>query len=187
MPIGERLFLQVALADHNAGWELLRGELRRKPGATFGCSHTIHEIGFALMRQFEWHEWHSRINAGYLRVSDETYYRPDGFVIPANLVGYGLDRDELEHYAIPMPLVIEVWPRYRQEYVYEHYGEPMRRIRDYQQRGDEEIWLVHSYTHRLTAWRHRSDNGYTKAVFSGGTVQPTALPNVAIDLDRLFD
>lgn len=186
MPIGEQLFLQVALADHHMAWELLRSELRRKPSTTRGCSETIHRIGFALAEQIERTEWHSRINGGYLRVSHETYYRPDGFVIPADRVGYGLDRYELEHYSIPMPLVVEVWPRYRQEYVYEHHGEPMERIRCYKRRGDQEIWLVHSYTHRLTAWRRRSENSYSKLVMNGGMIQPAFLPGVSIDLDSLF-
>jgi hypothetical protein len=187
MPINEHIFQQLALADHNEGWELLGGALRRKPSATSGCSETVHEVGFALMRQMDRNEWHSRINGGYLRVSEETYYRPDGFVIPAALSGFGLDKHrDLERYSIPMPLVIEVWPRYTREYVWEHRGEPAHRIRDYQNRGDEEIWLIHSYNHRLTSWRRRPDGTYEKLVVSGGIVNPAFSPTIEIDLGSLF-
>lgn len=184
--MSERTFLQVALEDHNERWELLRGALRRKPAATFGCSRTVHEIGFAIMKQIDRTEWHSRLNGGYLKVSEDTYYSPDGFVIPVPMVGHGLAWDELEHYAFPMPLLIEVWPRYTREYAWEHREEPVHRIKDYQQRGDEEIWLAHSYTHRLTAWRRRSDGGYTRTIHESGIITSTAVPVVTIDLDALF-
>lgn len=187
MPIGEQLFLQVALDDHHAGWELLTGELRRKPGATSGCSHVVHDLMWMVTRDLHRAEWGCRVNVGYLKVADDTYYRPDGFVMPASMVGYGLDpHQDLEHYAIPVPLALEVWPRYTREYGFEHRGEPMRRIRDYQRRGDAEIWLAHSYRPRLTIWRRSDAGSYTRTIVRGGTVHPVFMPSATVDLDELY-
>jgi hypothetical protein len=46
---------------------------------------------------------------------------------------------------------------------------------------------IHPFDRTLTAWRRQPDGSYTESYYSGGSVQPVALPGVAIDLDTLFD
>ena len=58
--------------------------------------------------------------------------------------------------------------------------------RQYQPRGDLEIWHIHSYQRTLTAWRRQSDGTYAEAVYRQGAVRPVALPGVTIDLTALF-
>ncbi len=60
------------------------------------------------------------------------------------------------------------------------------KVREYQRRGDLEIWRIHPYERTLTAWRRQPDGSYTASTYGGGIVHPVALPNVAIDLDALF-
>lgn len=61
------------------------------------------------------------------------------------------------------------------------------KLREYQRRGDTEIWRIHPYERTLTAWCRQPDGTYTETVQRSGTVQPAALPGVGIELDRLFD
>ncbi len=43
------------------------------------------------------------------------------------------------------------------------------------------------YERTLTAWRRRDDGSYSETVYTGGVVEPVALPGVTIDLGLLFD
>ena len=80
-----------------------------------------------------------------------------------------------------MPLVVEVWsPSTGQSDIEE-------KLREYQQRGDLEIWRIHPYERTLTAWRRQPDGSYTETLYRGGIIEPAAIPNVRIDIDRLFD
>ena len=56
----------------------------------------------------------------------------------------------------------------------------------YQQRGDLEIWRIHSYERTLTARRRQPDGSYEETIHRGGIVTPVALPGVTIDLETLF-
>ena len=60
------------------------------------------------------------------------------------------------------------------------------KLREYQRRGDLEIWRIHPYEHTLTAWRRQPDGSYAESLHTSGTVSPNALPGVTIDLDALF-
>ena len=80
-----------------------------------------------------------------------------------------------------MPFVAEVWSPSTGDYDVEE------KLREYQRRGDPEIWRIHPYERSLTAWRRRPDGTYEQTVQRGGTVQPVALTGVTIDLDAIFD
>jgi Uma2 family endonuclease len=60
------------------------------------------------------------------------------------------------------------------------------KLREYQRRGDLEIWRLHPYERTLTTWRRQPDGGYQESTIRGGAVQPVALPGVTIELGALF-
>lgn len=117
-----------------------------------------------------------------MRRTAENYFIPDVFVIPVELVRplRGL-RNVLEAYDAPLPLVVEVWSPSTGAYDID------TKLPEYQRRGDLEIWRLHPFDRTLTAWRRQPDGSYTENHYTGGLVQPVALPNVTIDLDTLFD
>jgi Uma2 family endonuclease len=80
-----------------------------------------------------------------------------------------------------MPLVVEVWSPSTGD------TDVTDKLRECQERGDVEIWLLHPYERTLTAWRRQPDGSYTETHNTGGIVRPASLPGVAIDLDTLFD
>ena len=87
----------------------------------------------------------------------------------------------LEVYGDPLPLVAEVWMPVIDGYDVDD------KFAEYRQRGDVEVWRLHPYERTLTAWRRQSDGSYAEAEYRGVIVRPVALPNVAVDLDALFE
>lgn len=181
MPVSEKTFRQVALEDPKGHWELYCGNLRQKPGMSVEHNQIMSDLHYTLMSQLDRRQFAVRSNAGHVRVPGQSYYIPDVFVIPVELQEPLWGRRQLEWYAAPLPLVVEIWSPSTGEYDVE------TKLREYQRRGDLEIWRIHPYERTLIAWRRQPDGGYTESSFSGGTLEPVALPNVTIDLDRLFD
>ena len=56
----------------------------------------------------------------------------------------------------------------------------------YRERGDAEIWRLHPFDRDVVAWRRQPDGRYTESRVSGGRVTLLALPDVTIDLDKVF-
>jgi hypothetical protein len=50
-----------------------------------------------------------------------------------------------------------------------------------------EIRRIHPYERTLTSWQRQPDGSYQEAMHRGGSVRPSGLPGVTIDLDRLWD
>ena len=143
---------------------------------------TAFELALRLGNQLDRSQFHVRLGMGHLRRSGENYYIPDVFVIPTELVRpLRGRRDVLEAYEAPLPLVVEVWSPSTGDYDVDS------KLPEYQGRGDLEIWRIHPYERTLTAWRRQPDGSYAEAHYTGGTVQPIALPNLTIYLDTLFD
>lgn len=181
MPVSEQTYLRLALEDPNQ-WELHCGELRRKPAMTAQHNRAAFKLGVRLSQQLDEAHFDVRIGMGHVRRSAESYYIPDVFVIPTELVRPLLGRsDVLETYSEPLPLVVEVWSPSTGAYDLES------KVPEYQRRGDLEIWRIHPFERTLTAWRRQPDGSYSESVLTGGTIQPVALPNVTVDLDTLFD
>jgi Uma2 family endonuclease len=186
MPVSEGTYERVALEDPAGGWELVCGRLRSKPGMTIEHGQTIRSLDHLLVAQLEAAApgvYTVSAGTAKLRIPTSTYYVPDLCVLPLEFVRRKR-RDlpgRLEVYDEPMPLVVEVWSPSTGEYDVE------QKLRDYQLRGDAEIWRVHPYDKTLTAWRRRPDGGYDETVYRSGSVQPVALPGVTIELERLFD
>ena len=78
-----------------------------------------------------------------------------------------------------MPLVVEVWSPSTGDYDVEV------KLREYQQRGDAEIWRIHPYERTLTTWRLQPAGSYEQTVYSTGIIQLVALPGVEIEIGRL--
>jgi Uma2 family endonuclease len=181
MPVSEQTFLQLALEDPGQ-WELHCGILRRKPGMTAEHNYVASKLYFRIRLQLSEDQFDVRLNMGHVRRSSQSYYIPDIFVIPIDLLRpLRGRRDVLEAYTDPLPLVVEVWSPSTGDFDVES------KLPEYQRRGDREIWRVHPFDRTLTAWRRQTDGSYTETTYAGGTVQPVALPNVTIDLDTLFE
>lgn len=180
MPVTEQTFRQLALEDPEGHWELHCGCLRRKPGMSYDHNLVATRLFRQLDRQLDENEFDIRTNAGHVRLSSQSYYIPDVFVIPIELGRPQRGLRSLETYDAPLPLVVEVWSPSTGDFDVE------TKLRQYQQRGDLEIWRIHPYDRTLTAWRHQPDGSYTETVYHGGTVHPVALPAVTIDLEALF-
>ena len=182
MPVSEATYECVALEDPEGRWELVCGRLRSKPGMTAAHNSTIDALHYELHRQLDRNDYVVRADAGRLRISTGTFYVPDLCVIPRGLEDQRLEEasTSLEVYDEPMPLVVEVWSPSTGDYDVEE------KLREYQRRGDLEIWRLHPYERTLTAWRRQPDGSYAEFLYQGGTVQPAGLPRVSIDLDGLF-
>jgi Uma2 family endonuclease len=137
---------------------------------------------FHLMRQLDASQFDVRVNMGHVRRSVESYYIPDVFVVPTDLVRpLRGQRNVLEAYQAPLPLVVEVWSPSTGDYDVDS------KLPEYQRRGDTEVWRIHPFDRTLTAWRRQPDGSYTETLFTGGQVQPIGLPGVVINLETLFD
>ena len=171
-----------ALAEPDRKWELRDGFLREKPPMTAAHNWLAVKLGHFLMSQLDWSAYQVRVDSGRVHRPAATYFIPDLFVVPTVAVTPLLDQpDVLEVYEQPLPLVVEVWSRSTGDY------DVTEKLAVCQQRGDLEIWLVHPYDRTLTSWRRQPDGSYEVQFFREGIVRPVALPNVAIDLERLFD
>jgi Uma2 family endonuclease len=179
--ISNAAYERLALAEPDRKWELRDGYPREKPGMTYAHNSLGVKLGNMLFSQLDWAEYEVRIDAGRVHRPSATYFIPDVFVFPLTMVTPHLRRDDvLEVYDQPLPLVVEVWSRSTGDY------DVTEKLSVYKQRGDFEIWLIHPYERTLTAWRRTPDGRYEESVHREGVVQLSALPNVAIDLAKLF-
>ena len=180
--ISGEAYERLALAEPDRKWELREGVLCEKPGMTAAHNWLEVKLGHMLMSQPDWSVFQVRVVAGRVRRPEATYFIPDVFVMPTALVTPLLNQqDVLESFDQPLPLVVEVWSRSTGDYDVEE------RLAVYQQRGDLEIWRIHSYERTLTAWRRQPDGSYEETMHREGIVSPTAPPGVEIDLAALFD
>ncbi len=178
--ITEAEYRKLSLQDEGTAWELWEGVLREKPTMSWEHNATYSLLGHKLWSQLDWNVYNVDVNAPRTRINPRNYYLPDVAVVP---VAYQrrLTRGELEVYADPLPLVVEVWSPSTDGY------DRGAKLRGYMQRSDEEIWSIHPYERTLTAWRRQPDGTYTETVYTGGIVAVASLPGVVIDLDALLD
>ena len=182
MAISEATYEQVALEDPGGKWELACGQLRSKPAMTTEHSAVVSELDHQLQPQVDWDVHVIRSNSSRLRISTGSYYVPDLCVLPRALERrLRAHPGTFEVYDDPLPLVVEVWSASTGNYDVEE------KLREYQRRGDLEIWRLHPYDRTLTAWRRRPDGEYEQTIHRTGTVHLAALPDVVIDVERLFN
>lgn len=177
--VSEDTYRRIALG--NSQVELHRGQLREKPGMSVEHNDVADQLTTLLRTQLDRREYRVRENFAKLRCSGDTYYIPDVVVIPAAMVQALRERPgSLDAYSDPLPLVVEIWSPSTGDY------DINAKLPDYQQRGDLEIWYVHPYERTLTAWRRASDGTYAETTHQNGSIRPTSIPGMTIDLDALF-
>jgi Uma2 family endonuclease len=180
--MSEEAYREFALGDPGGQWELVRGQLREKPGMSVEHGGIMIRLAALLHNQLDRNEFEVRAQHARLRRSSDTYYVPDVAVIPAQFVRALLERPgSLDAYAEPLPLVVEIWSPSTGDYDID------AKLPDYQQRGDLEIWRIHPYERTLTAWVRQPDGSYTETTYREGTVPAAALPGVTLDVSDLFD
>jgi Uma2 family endonuclease len=143
-------------------------------------NQAIFRLLSALFHQLDLEEFQVRADLGSVRRSSSSYYVPDIYVVPAELVRSQLGTRRLEVFTPPLPLVIEVWSPSTGDYEVE------TKFPEYRARGDLEIWRVHPIEHTITTWVRQADGSYLETVHRDGAVRPAALPGVSIDLAALF-
>jgi Uma2 family endonuclease len=180
MAVSEQEFRKLALEDPSGRWELYCGVPRRKPDMTLEHDTIMSDLHGTLWQQLGRARFQVRSNAGHVRRTGQNYFIPDVYVIPVALQEQLRGTCMLESYDAPLPLVVEIWSPTTGDYDVE------TKLGEYQRRGDLEIWLLHPYSHFLAAWVRQPDDSYAETGYTGGTVQPAALPGVTIDLDALF-
>ncbi len=179
--VSEETYLRIALEDPETNWELHDGMLVEKPSMSYWHGDVSFELAFSIRQQLDPALYRVRVNHGRLRLRGATYAIPDVIVIPTDILGPEMDRpDVLEMYDAPLPFVAEVWSPTTGKYDIE------RKLPEFRDRGDREIWRLHRFERLVTAWRRRPDGGYDVVQFTGGKVGLHALPSVIIDLDALF-
>ena len=147
----------------------------------FAHNQALSDLARSLFRQLDETEFDVRVNIARVSRAEDSVYIPDLIVLPAHLRElYNLRRNDLEVYEAPLPLVVEIWSPSTGDYDID------AKIPTYRQRGDLEIWRLHPYERSLIAWRRQLDGTYTESIHHTGSIRPAFLPNVTIDLDRLF-
>ena len=179
--MSERTYLQLALEEPGR-WELHCGSLRRKPSMTAQHNEVASELYYRLRQQIDRTRFTVRLNMGQVRRTSENYFIPDVFVVATELVRAQRPlRNVLKAYEAPLPLVVEVWSPSTGDYDVDS------KLPEYQRRGDLEIWRLHPFDRTLIAWWRQPDGTYAESHYAGGIVRLSALPDVTIDLDTLFD
>lgn len=179
--LSEEAYRQLALAQPDRKWELYDGKLREKPGMSVEHGDVMVELVYALRRQLDRNEYRLRADHARLRRSPRNYYIPDIAVVPAAVERALRQRPgSLDAYPDPLPLVVEIWSPSTGAYDID------TKLPEYQQRGDLEIWRIHPYQRRMTAWQRQPDGSYAETVYDNGIVQPASQPGVSIDLDALL-
>jgi Uma2 family endonuclease len=141
MPVSERTFEQVVREDREHRWELHCGRLVPKPALPFDHNRLGNRLAWLLMNQLDLTVFDVRSNAGHVSYDAEHYYVPDVCVILLTLVeGLRGRPDRLEMYEEPLPLVVEIWSPSTGGYDVD------KKLPAYRQRGDFEIWRIHSLT-----------------------------------------
>jgi Uma2 family endonuclease len=178
--ITEEAYQRLVLSDPERKWELYDGQLREKPGMSWGHNRIVAKLNHLLWSQLDERQFVVFFE-GRVRRSVGNIFLPDLAVIPAHLEQEIGDRPGvLAIVSQPLPLVVEVWSSSTGEYDVD------MKIPEYQRRGDLEIWRIHPYEKTLTTWRRLPGGTYDVAVYHEGVVAPIALPGVTVPLAELF-
>lgn len=183
MVVSERTYEQLALEDDDIQWELVCGRLVAKPAMTTRHNEIPRTLVRLLIPVLPAADYSLAEGTPRLRVVSGTYRVPDLVVIPRHVV----QRQEaerptdLEMYDDPLPFVVEVWLPSTGEYDVD------RKLPEYQQRGDLEIWRIHPLDRTITAWRRQPDGSYSETLYRDGPVPVVSLPAITIELAAIFE
>jgi Uma2 family endonuclease len=179
MVVSEEQFLALVRANGGRPLELHDGRVVEKPIMSIGHNRMQVDLALELGQQLKGSpDFEVRVGQALVRRSERHFFIPDVYVIHRHPAGIPLETREV--FREPLPLVTEIWSPSTGRYDID------KKIPQYQQRGDIEIWRLHPFERTLIAWRRQADGSYTQTLFRGGIVEPVALPGMRIDLDRLF-
>ena len=169
------------LEELDGKWEIFQGTLRKKPLMSFGHNRTVRRLARQLASHLSLDEFDILQNDGHASVPGGDSFVPNVAIIPVALMERSASNPRrFESYAVPLPFVAEVWSPSTGTYDVD------TKLPGYQARGDAEIWRVHPFDKRVTIWRRQSDGCYVESSERTGTVALHALPDIRIDLDRLY-
>ncbi|MFN0096427.1 MAG: Uma2 family endonuclease [Dehalococcoidia bacterium] len=181
MPVTVETYERVALEDPEGNWELVCGQLRRKPGMTMRHNTVSRLMHLALTDQLPRDDWDVAANMARVRVPDGSHYIPDVVVIPiAAKDARGWDSTGLEAYEPAVPFVAEVWSPSTGEYDAES------KVPGYMARGDREIWFVDLRDQTIRRHVRQPDGGYQTSHHRRGRLVLASLPGVTLDMDAIF-
>ena len=178
MPVSEATYQAIVLEESDDTWELVCGHLWKKPTMTQAHRDATTELSYMLRGQLSPEEFKISNNHSRARLPSGEYFVPDIAVIPAALAGptRGGGR-EIDAYAEPLPLIVEVWSPSTGDY------DVSTKLPGYMARGDLEIWILHPYRVELTVWRLQTNGSYTEHHYGAeDTVEVLSLPGVRIRL-----
>ena len=177
--MSEQEYEDFVLSGVEGHWELHDGVLVEKPGMSWRHLDVAFELGRLLGNQLDRAE-HRVVIEGRARRPTATVFMPDVMVVPTAYGARLVDDPRLAIFSDPLLLVVEVWSPSTGDYDID------TKIPVYQQRGDAEIWRIHPFERMLTRWVLQPDGTYAESTHHGGVIALKALPDVTIDLDRLF-
>lgn len=181
MSVSVATYERVALEDTDSIWELVCGDLVKRPPMTTEHEEVAASLARRLILQVDDCEYSVRFNSGRLRVPSGNFRVPDVVVIPRDYVRrLQQTPGTFEMHTDPMPLVVEVWSRSTGRYDIE------QKLQEYRERGDLEVWRIHPYERTITAWRRQPDGSYDETLYARGVIEPAFLPNVRIEIETLF-
>ncbi len=180
MPTSVATYERVALEDREGNWELVCGQLRRKPGMTMRHNTVSRLMYNTLYDQLPRDTFDIAANSARLRLPDGSHYVPDLVVIPLAAKEGSWESVGLEAYAPPVPFVVEIWSPSTGDYDIES------KVPGYKARGDAEIWFVDLRDQTVTRHREQPDGGYATDRLRRGRIRLTSLPVAIIDMDAIF-
>ena len=160
-------------------WELHDGVLVEKPGMSWRHLNAITRLISAFDRHLDEDEYRD-FTESRVRRPRATNFMPDVAVVPTAYREAIFNDPNLPIFPASLPLVVEVWSPSTGAY------DVNKKIPIHRQRGDLEIWRLHSFEQRLTRWVRQPDGTYRETIHRGGVISPIALPGVTIDLDALW-
>lgn len=182
MAVSLATYHRLVQEDPEGRWEYWQGRPRRKIGMTAEHEHLGSRLARLIIAQSNADDFEVRMQGAKLRASSGHYFIPDVSVLRQSQVLLKLDQrsTDLEIYDEPVPFVAEVWSPSTGEYDVD------AKFPEYQWRGDEEIWRVHPHELAVTIWVRQPDGSYAERVVREGAVTLSSVPDITIDLERLF-
>lgn len=180
MPVSEMTYRALAAEDFESGWELVCGQLRRKPGMTMEHNHVAWNLGFELQKHLPLDDFSVRVNQARLRTPSGDHYVPDVAVIPSSAMASRFGLTEVETYFEAVPLVVEIWSPSTGA------RDKNEKLAGYQSRGDAEIWLIDPIDRSATVYTREPAGDYVQRAVTRGSITPTALPRARVTLAAMF-
>lgn len=178
--LSEQDFEAFLLSGIEGLWELHDGILVEKPAMSWEHQNVAVELGHQLRLQLPKQRFRVQIES-HVRRPEATVFQPDVMVIPDSYgEAFRQKPGKLVIVEQPLPFVAAIWSASTGHY------DVTAKLPVYQQRGDEEIWLVHPYDRTVTSWRRQPDGTYESSNHREGAIRLAALPDVVVDVAELF-